>query len=470
MAKVLTDAAVEKYRAGATRREIPDAKATGLHLVIQTSGTKSWALRFRRPDGKTAKLTLGPVDFSGIEQGGALIVGQPLTLAAARSLAANIHRERMMGRDVVADRAAEKQRQRAAIATRVANTFGTLARQFIEEHAKPHTRRWQDTARLLGFDYPVGGAGEAVKDGLVDRWADKPVSEIDGHDLYAVVNEARRRGVPGRERRRDGPSDTQGRAMAAALSKLFGWLLEHRHIVSNPAVGMYKPPAPAARQRVLNVKPDVRQADELRWFWVASEQVGEPVAALLRLLLLTGCRLSEIAEMRWDELSDNRATLHLAGERTKNRKPYNVHLPPLALAALATVPRIEGYPYVFSTNGITPVTVGSKIKARLDAAMLAAARRERGDAVTIAPWRLHDLRRSCATGMAAIGIAPHIIEACLNHISGAKASVAGVYNVEQYEPEKRAAWERWAAHVESIVAGNPTNGVPLTRKRRGGAS
>jgi integrase len=462
MAKVLTNAAVEKYRAGATRREIPDAKATGLHLVIQTSGSKSWALRFRRPDGKSVKLTLGPVDFSGAEQEGAPVLGQPLTLAAARALAASVHRQRLLGRDVVAERAAEKQRQRANIAERGANTFGSLAHQFIEEHAKPKTRRWRDTARLLGLEYPKdGGEPIAARDGLAHRWADKPVSEIDGHDLYAAVDEARRRGVPGRERRRDGPSDTQGRAMAAALSKLFGWLLEHRRIASDPAVGMYKPPAPAARQRVLNVKPDVRRADELRWFWLACEQVGEPVTALLRSLLLTGCRLSEIAEMRWDELSDNHATLHLTGDRTKNRKPYNVHLPPLARAALATVPRIEGCPYVFSTTGTTPVSVGSKIKARLDAAMLAAARKERGDAAAIAPWRLHDLRRTCATGMAGIGIAPHIVEACLNHISGAKASVAGVYNVEQYEPEKRAAWERWAQHVQAIVTGKPANVVPL---------
>jgi len=267
--------------------------------------------------------------------------------------------------------------------------------------------------------------------------------------------------VPGRERRREGSSDTQGRALAAALSKLFGWLLAHRHIVSNPAVGMYKPPAPAARQRVLNVKPDVRRADETRWFWAASERVGEPVTALLRLLLLTGCRLSEIAAMRWDELSDDHAMLHLSGERTKNRKPYNVHLSPLARAALVLVPPIEGCRYVFSTNGTTPTTVGSKIKAHLDAEMLAAARKERGDTSAIAPWRLHDLRRTCATGMAGIGIPPHIVEACLNHISGAKASVAGVYNVEQYEPEKRAAWERWASHVENIVAGKTANVVPL---------
>jgi integrase len=189
--------------------------------------------------------------------------------------------------------------------------------------------------------------------------------------------------------------------------------------------------------------------------------MGEPYSALLRLLLLTGCRLSEIAEMRWDELSDNHATLHLTSDRTKNKKPYSVHLPPLARAALAAVPRVVGCVYVFSLNGSNPVWIAGKIKRRLDAAMLTVAREERGDSAAITPWRLHDLRRSCATGMAGIGIAPHIVEACLNHLSGTKASVAGVYNVEQYEPEKRAAWERWAAHVESIVAGKSVKVVAL---------
>src|SRR4029077_9877116 len=166
-----------------------------------------------------------------------------------------------------------------------------------------------------------------------------------------------------------------------------------------------------------------------------------------------------IAAMRWDELSDDHAMLHLSGERTKNRKPYNVHLSPLARAALVLVPPIEGCRYVFSTNGTTPTTVGSKIKAHLDAEMLAAARKERGDTSAIAPWRLHDLRRTCATGMAGIGIPPHIVEACLNHISGAKAGVAGTYNRAAYAPEKRAALEHWAAHIERLISGEPAKKV-----------
>jgi integrase len=107
---------------------------------------------------------------------------------------------------------------------------------------------------------------------------------------------------------------------------------------------------------------------------------------------------------------------------------------------------------IFTTDGAHPVTIGSKIKNRLDKAM------------KIPPWRLHDLRRTCATGMAEIGIAPHIVEAVLNHVSGARASVAGTYNRAAYGPEKKAALERWAAHVEGLIAGHAAKIVPMRHK------
>jgi integrase len=106
---------------------------------------------------------------------------------------------------------------------------------------------------------------------------------------------------------------------------------------------------------------------------------------------------------------------------------------------------------VFTTDGAHPVSIGSKIKRRLDAAM------------SIPSWRLHDLRRTAATGMAEIGIAPHIIEACLNHVSGHKAGVAGIYNRAAYAPEKKAALERWAAHVDGLISGKPANVVQMHR-------
>jgi integrase len=474
MAKVLTQAAVERYRGGKARREIPDARAQGLHLVIQPSGKKSWALRYRRPNGQPAKLTLGPVDFSGEEpkDPNALALGTPLSLKAARVVAAEQMRQRAKGVDVAAHYINEK-RRKAEASDDDANTFAALARRFIDEHKVRKTgerpRRWRDSARMLGLDY--GNDGEAptlIAHGLAARWRERAVTGIDGGDLYGVVNEARRTGIPGlpRGRRHDqsGLSDTQGRAIAAVLSKLFGWLMEHRHIASNVALGMYKPSGAKARDRVLNVKADVRRADELRWFWSATETLTPQFTVLLKLLLLTGCRLDELASMREDELSDDMATLRLPGTRTKNHLPHVVHLVPLARDLLAGVPRITDCPYVFSTTGLRPMSGFGRMKRQLDAAMLSIARAERPEA-TIPAWRTHDLRRSCATGMAGIGVAPHVIEACLNHISGSRAGVAGTYNREAYEPEKRDAWERWAVHVQTLLSENV-----IALPRQGGAA
>jgi len=116
-----------------------------------------------------------------------------------------------------------------------------------------------------------------------------------------------------------------------------------------------------------------------------------------------------------------------------------VPLPPLAQGLLTSVEASTDL--IFTVTGTTPVSGWSKLKKRLD------------DNMQIAPWRLHDLRRTMATGMADLGIPPHIVEACLNHISGAKAGVAGTYNRAQYAAEKKAALARWAAHVARLVSG-----------------
>ncbi len=441
--KTLTSAAVEKLRPGAVRREVRDGGAAGLYLVIQTSGAKSWALRFRKPNGASAKLTLGPLDLSRKEAVGDPVIGDPLTLAAARRLAAEVGRARARGRDVASDFRADKLRRR----TVAADTFAAAARNFIEEHAKPKTRRWRETARLIGLAYPIdGGEPSEIKDSLIARWRDKPISEIDGHDIYSVTDEARRLGVPGLGRRNGGLSDARGRKLGRTLSKLFGWLVTHRKIVVNPTLGAYCPPPPEARDRVLS-------GSEIRWLWSASDKISPPFNTVFLVLLLTGARLAEVTGMVRAELAEEGAIWNLPPARTKNRRPHIVPLPPAARELIARVPVIAGKPgYVFTTTGRSPVSGFSKIKKRLDAAMIAVARAEDEDA-TIPPWRIHDLRRTAATGMAEIGIAPHIVEAALNHISGAKAGVAGTYNRAQYAAEKKAALERWADHVAGLVAG-----------------
>jgi integrase len=194
--------------------------------------------------------------------------------------------------------------------------------------------------------------------------------------------------------------------------------------------------------------------NEIRWLWSATENIGQPFGPLVRLLLLTGARREEIARMTWNELSNDGATLVIPASRTKNRRPHLLDLPRAAQEILGNIKHIAGKPaYVFTTNGKTPVSGFSKIKTRLDHAILAAAKDERRKEVMVPPWRLHDLRRTAATGMAAIGVQPHVIEAVLNHVSGHRAGVAGIYNRFDYRNEKREALEHWATRVLAVVAG-----------------
>jgi integrase len=245
--------------------------------------------------------------------------------------------------------------------------------------------------------------------------------------------------------------------MARVLSKFFGWCLEHRKVKVSPSVGVRAPRAPKARDRVLI-------DDEVVRFWNATDHLSEPFGALFRLLLLTGARLREVSDMRQSELSKDGATWTIPAVRVKNRRDHVVPLPPLGRSILSEIKQVVGKPgYIFSTTGNTPVSGFSKIKKRLDELIAVASEK---DGVEFAPFRLHDLRRSAATGMANLGVAPHVVEAALNHVSGSKAGVARVYNLASYREETKAALERWAAHVEGLVKGHKSNVTALRGKKR----
>jgi hypothetical protein len=256
----LTAPAVQRLRAGKERREIPDGGCAGLYLIIQPGGARSWALRFRRPGGKTAKLTLGPVDLSGKETQNEPVLGAPLTLASARRLATELHRQRAMGKDVVAAKHHEKLEREA----RGVRTFAAAALDFIEQHAARKNRRWQEQARLLGLQPIAEGGLGLIPKGLADRWRDRAIDSIDGDDIHAIVDEVRERGVPGLERRADGPTEARAQAMFATLSKMFNWLIAKRRLSQNPCTGVARPDTPRARDRVL--------ADtEIIKFWRATD-------------------------------------------------------------------------------------------------------------------------------------------------------------------------------------------------------
>lgn len=449
---VLTVPTILKYRPQAKRREIPDSRAQGLFLVIQPTGSMSWALRFRRGDGRPAKLTLGPVDVTDKETADEPELGTPHTLGQARQQAATIARQRARGIDPVAEHAAEKDRKRSVAIDRAANTFAAaVVRFFIDYKTKRgiRPRRWRDDAAVLGLRYPpgcndpAGAEPETIKGGLAEVWAAKPVAEIDDHNLHAVINEARKHGGgPGRERR-----------LHAALSVLFGWLKRERRIAANPMRELARPGPPASRERTLSDA-------EIVTLWKAADAVGGPFGALAKTLLLTGCRLREASGMRRAEVEDD-GTWTIPSSRSKNHRPLALPLPKLALEIIAAVPVIESKAgLVFTTNGKTPVSGFSKAKRQLDAAMAKVAGKP------VEPWRIHDLRRTAASGMAALGIQLPVIEKVLNHASGSFGGIVSVYQKHEFKDEKREALRRWAAHVEGLVADQPSNVTPLPKPKR----
>jgi integrase len=431
--KVLTAQAVAKMKpsAGSLPREVPDGLTLGLYLVIYPSGKKSWALRFRRPDNRPAKLVLGTVNLLRDEGRDANpVIGGHLTLAAARRLAALLRDQIAAGRDPAAIHKAKQQ----AIQLSAADTFASAARDFIEQYAKKKTKGWREQAKMLGLAEDEKSDLVLIDKGLAARWRDKPVAEIDADAVFRLIEEVRHRGVPGLARRNEDASEPRARLMHAALSKLFGWLVEKRRIKTNPVTGLKRPAQSEARDRVLTNR-------EIIAFWQAATDLGSsPFNPMLKLLLLTGCRLREAAQMEIRELSDDGSTWTIPGRRTKNKRAHVVALAPLAREIIAGVERLPECQFVFTTNQKTPVSGFSKIKKRLDAAM-----------TDVPAWRLHDLRRTCATGMAEIGIAPHIVEVCLNHVSGFRGGIAGVYNRALHMEERREALELWANHVTGLV-------------------
>jgi hypothetical protein len=206
MAKVLTTAAVHKFRPGPRRREIPDGGSPGLYLIIQPSGVKGWALRYRRASGKGAKLTLGSVDLSGREPDSAPKIGDPLSLTSARALAAEQMRALKRGIDPGAVHVAAKRHQREAAGLAAVNTYTALARAFVDQHARKHTRHWQETAVMLGFDYQNEGEPIIRARSLASRWRDRELRTLTADELHDVVVEAQRDGIPGRSTRVEVPT------------------------------------------------------------------------------------------------------------------------------------------------------------------------------------------------------------------------------------------------------------------------
>ena len=215
--------------------------------------------------------------------------------------------------------------------------------------------------------------------------------------------------------------------LRSSLSAFWKWAIAEGLCETNPVLGTLKAGVGGSRDRVLT-------PDELRKLWHA---LGDNrFSEVVRLLLLTACRRTEIGNLQWSEIDLARKLIVLPPARTKNGRGLSLPLSHQALAILERTPRRNTTPFLFSdAKGFG---AWDQDKLRLDARL------------GIAPWRIHDLRRSAATGMAELGVLPHIVEAVLNHQSGHKSGVAGIYNRARYADEMRIALQKWGDHIERL--------------------
>lgn len=443
MAKTLTAKAVEAARPRDARYEIPDARIAGLFLVVQPSGSKSWAWRYRL-NGKPKKMTIGPVLAERSEDRSPQI-GNAHTLSEARTAAGRAAQVLAEGGDPAALKHADTQASRAGTDT-VDHALDEYLRLYVTKENRDNT---------------ISSVTSFVNLHIRPAWASKKLKAIVAKDVRDLI---RKVSVPVdmNGRTRGGPVAAQ--RGHAVLSKFFGWCVKEGMIAVSPVTSTAAPSSPEARDRVLTDR-------EIVQVWQAAERMGAPFGPMLQLLLLTGQRREEVAAMRWreiEELDGPAPVWMIPAGRAKNGKPHAVPLSPEAVALLSALPRMtdphtgKDSEYAFTTTGRAPVSGYSKAKARIDREIATAAG-DGGDPVPA--WRLHDIRRTVASGMARLGQPVHIVEAVLNHKSGSISGVAAVYIRHEFVDEKRTALSAWARSVTALIEPRGNNVITLVGVR-----
>ncbi|MGF1553430.1 MAG: tyrosine-type recombinase/integrase [Paracoccaceae bacterium] len=411
MARALTARGVEAAKADpAKRQEIPDGALPGLFLVVQPSGAKSWAVRYRH-ENRPRKLTLGKAPA--------------LSLGKAREAARVALRAVAEGADPAGTKASTKRAQRE-------NPDRDLVRGVVADFLTRHVATKRGHAEMRRI----------LEREVLPAWGSRRLDSITRRDVIELLDGIADRGAP-----------VMANRTLAQVRRLFSWAVARDVVPASPVAGVKPVAAETSRDRVLSDA-------EVRAFWQATGRMGPPFGPMLRTLLLTAQRLGEVAEMTASEIEGDVWVIPAA--RAKNGRAHAVPLSEAAHAALAAQPRIAGAAgYVFTTTGETPLSGFSRAKRRLDALMAEALSEEAGETVALAPWRLHDLRRTAATGMARCGTSRETVEKVLNHVSGAFGGVAGVYNRHGYEAEMRRALDAWAGLVERIATGQTAKVVAL---------
>jgi integrase len=258
-----------------------------------------------------------------------------------------------------------------------------------------------------------------VVDGdLLPAWRGRPIGTITKQDVNALLDAIMDRGAKVKANR-----------VHAALSRLFKFAVARELIAASPMNGLERRTKETSRERTLTDQ-------ELASIWHGAGTL--PILGdIVKLLALTGMRREEATQLKWSEIDGDSITL--AGARTKNGSAHIVPLSAPARKLLAGLPRIAGSEYVFTLNGQKPITGWSRAKHMLD------------ESCGVAGWRLHDLRRTMATGCQKLGVTLQAVESILGHTAGSRAGVVGVYQRHDFMAEKRSAMEKWGKHVAKLV-------------------
>lgn len=414
--KDLTELGIKRLAKAAPgqRREVPDT-TPGLVLRVTDQGSKSFAVYYRWPDSMGARLKQRRLTFGD---------WPTIGLETARGKARRVRSWVKQGLDPKLQLAAEVATERAEAdkANRRLLTFGDLAESYINRECPKLAQG--------------GSYAGTIRRELITAWGRRPASDLRRRDLTEVTDKIVDSGRPAVAFR-----------VHEIAKRLYSWALDRGEVEAHPFAGMRPPVKKQPRRRVLT-------DDEVKALWIAWDNQNYPFGRLQQLLLLTGQRLSEVAGMRWSEINREGATWVIPSERSKSRREHLVPLGSIALAILEAVPTWDGGDHVFSTRGgRTPVSGFGKAKSVVD------------DASGVTGWRLHDLRRTCRTRLAALGVPEVVAERVLNHVP---KGLSAVYNLHDYEAEKAEALHAWDSALQLIID-PPENVVSLGAARRPGA-
>ncbi len=391
------------------RTEYWDTKTKGLALRVTPKEAKSWTiLYYRQSDGKQRRLTLGKYPA--------------ISLADARIKA----REFLTNIEQGQDPAGQKQERKNA------DSFEELAEFFMERYAKKRKKSHEtDQYRLNKYVLPVLGGMKAA--------------EISKRDIVILLDEIADRGA--------GAMSNQ---ILALIRKIFNWAVEEDLLKMTPAYGIKQRHKEVIRDRYLS-------PDEIRQFWENLDKTNatQPIRTILRLALLTGQRVGEISGIHKNELDLENKVWNIPKGRTKNKKPHSLPLAPMALELLEQACKVaKDQDFVFpSPRRVTGQPISPK------AASKAMNRPPNKDIIGLEDLRVHDLRRTMATHMTKLKIDRLHVSKVLNHTGADRESVTGmVYDQNAYNPEKKAALERWENYLASIINKTDNNIISIGSK------